>query len=215
MAATLWGDRNGTEATGFLFHAEDGFASPPHIHNVSYRGVVIRGVIHNDHPDAAERWMPQGSYWTQPRGATHITAARGDDVLAYIEIDEGPYLVRPVDEAFDSGETAVNVPASEISWDAPEGRARSAPLWGDPSTDSPSGALLGMPAGSRTTLRDRGRPSRAVVIQGRVRHGAGGANEGTSLPPGSYVASSGTGSVELACEGADECILYVRGEGPR
>ena len=96
MAATLWGDRNGTQATGFLFHSVDGFESPPHIHNVSYRGLVIGGVIHNDHPDAEETWMPPGSYWTQPRGAVHITAARGDDVLAYIEIDEGPYLVRPV-----------------------------------------------------------------------------------------------------------------------
>ena len=52
-AGTLWGDRKGTVATGYLIQFEDGFVSPPHIHNVSYRGVVIRGRVHNDDPDAA------------------------------------------------------------------------------------------------------------------------------------------------------------------
>ena len=47
-AGTLWGDRNGTGPTGFLVQFVDGFSSPPHIHNVSYRGVVINGLIHND-----------------------------------------------------------------------------------------------------------------------------------------------------------------------
>lgn len=42
MAGTLWGDRNGDEPTGYLLKPKDGFQSPPHIHNVSYRGVVIR-----------------------------------------------------------------------------------------------------------------------------------------------------------------------------
>ena len=56
-AATLWGDRNGPDATGFLVRFVDGFESPPHIHNVSYRGVVIRGLVHNDDPDAEAMWM--------------------------------------------------------------------------------------------------------------------------------------------------------------
>lgn len=37
QAATLWGDRNGLAPTGFLVRFVDGFSSPPHIHNVSYR----------------------------------------------------------------------------------------------------------------------------------------------------------------------------------
>ena len=61
QAATLWGDRNGTEATGFLVKFVDGFSSPPHIHNVSYRGVVIAGGVHNDDPEAKPMWMPAGS----------------------------------------------------------------------------------------------------------------------------------------------------------
>ena len=67
-AATLWGDRKGPVPTGFLVQFVDGFSSPPHIHNVSYRGVVISGLIHNDDPDAEEMWMPAGSFWTQPKG---------------------------------------------------------------------------------------------------------------------------------------------------
>ena len=59
-AGTLWGDRKGSVPTGFLVKFVDGFSSPPHIHNVSYRGVVISGLIHNDDPDAADIWMPAG-----------------------------------------------------------------------------------------------------------------------------------------------------------
>ncbi|NNF05424.1 MAG: DUF4437 domain-containing protein, partial [Candidatus Eisenbacteria bacterium] len=92
-AATLWGDRNGTEETGFLVKFVDGFESPPHIHNVTYRGVVISGLVHNDDPDAAPMWMPKGSYWTQPAGEVHITAAKGSENIAFIEIEEAPYLV--------------------------------------------------------------------------------------------------------------------------
>ncbi|MBT8367005.1 MAG: DUF4437 domain-containing protein, partial [Deltaproteobacteria bacterium] len=73
-AGTLWGDRNGSGPTGFLLKPVDGFESPPHIHNVSYRGVVISGLIHNDDPNADDMWMPTGSFWTQPKGGVHITA---------------------------------------------------------------------------------------------------------------------------------------------
>ncbi len=53
-AATLWGDHDGTEATGFVVKIVDGLRAPPHIHNVSYRGVVINGLIHNGDPAAAD-----------------------------------------------------------------------------------------------------------------------------------------------------------------
>ena len=96
QAADVWGNRKeklinqavadmlGTSmdetfdpGTGFLVKFVDGFESPPHIHNVSYRGVVISGKVHNDDPDAKEMWMPAGSYWTQPAGEVHITSAKG------------------------------------------------------------------------------------------------------------------------------------------
>ncbi len=92
-AGTLWGDRNESGPTGFLIKPTDGFKSPPHIHNVSYRGVIISGLIHNDDPKAENMWMPEGSFWTQPKGKVHVTAAKGSNTtLAYIEIEEGPIL---------------------------------------------------------------------------------------------------------------------------
>jgi hypothetical protein len=104
QAGTIWGDRNETEATGFLAKFVDGFSSPPHIHNVTYRAVVIKGMVHNDDPKAENMWMPAGSFWTQPVGASHITSAQGAENIALVEIDKGPYLVKPIDEAFDKGE---------------------------------------------------------------------------------------------------------------
>ena len=50
------------------------------------------------------------------RGAAHITAAKGIETLAYIEIEEGPYLVRPVEQSFESDEKPVNLDASNIVW---------------------------------------------------------------------------------------------------
>ncbi|WP_081485539.1 DUF4437 domain-containing protein [Bernardetia litoralis] len=116
QAGTIWGDRNGTEATGFLAKFADGFSSPPHIHNITYRAVVIKGLIHNDDPNAEKMWMPMGSFWTQPTGEAHITAAKGKENIALVEIDNGPYLVKPTDEAVDNGERPINIDASNIIW---------------------------------------------------------------------------------------------------
>ena len=152
-AGTLWGDRTGPGPSGFLVEFLDGFESPPHIHNVSYRGVVLSGLIHNDDPNADDLWLPPGSFWTQPKGAVHVTAARGSHNLAYIEIEEGPYLVLPVEEEFDSGEVPVNVDRSNVVWlDQPGTPAaargpRVAYLWGNPRDDRLSGALVELPAG--------------------------------------------------------------------
>ncbi|MEM9052957.1 MAG: DUF4437 domain-containing protein, partial [Bacteroidota bacterium] len=82
QAGTLWGDRKGEVSTGFLAKFVDGFSSPPHIHNVTYRAVVISGLVHNDDPEAENMWMPPGSFWTQPAGETHITSAQGEEVMA-------------------------------------------------------------------------------------------------------------------------------------
>jgi hypothetical protein len=63
-AGALWGDFTGSRPSGFLVKFVDGFSSPLHIQNITYRGVVISGLIHNDDPDAADMWMPTGSFWT-------------------------------------------------------------------------------------------------------------------------------------------------------
>ncbi len=213
LAGTLWGDRNAPGATGFLFRPTDGFESPPHIHNVSYRGVVIRGVVHNDDPNAAQMWMPVGSFWTQPKGEVHITAAEGSDTLAYIEIDEGPYLVHPADEAFESGQKPVNVDASNVVWvesgaDGPQ----LAFLWGDPAGDQPGGALVKLRAGSSAAMHSPSSTFRAVVIQGRPEVAAAGGTGMTALDPGSLIDAT-AGDLQVACESQEDCVMYVRTPG--
>lgn len=223
LAATLYGARDGSAATGFLLRPVDGFRSPPHIHNVSYRAVVIRGLLHNDDPSAASEWMPPGSFWTQPRGGVHVTAARGDDTLAYVEIDAGPYLVLPVDDEFSAPEAPINVDPSNVVWlEAADvaplvGRGldgvRVAFLWGDPRGAAPGGAFVELPAGFDGFLNSYGDPFRAVVVEGRVDLYRAGAADPAYLEPGSYWGSTGESVHPIRCELATGCVLYVRTDG--
>ncbi|MEM6554216.1 MAG: DUF4437 domain-containing protein [Planctomycetota bacterium] len=221
-AADLWGDRSEDEATGFLVKFKDGFSSPPHIHNVTYRGVVISGLVHNDDPDAETMWMPAGSFWTQPAGESHITSAKGDVNVAYIEIQEGPYLVQPPDEAFDNGERPINISAPNLVWlnaneltrvDDPAGMkgAKFAFLWGDPSGDTPSGAMLKLPAGFSGVLQGNDSWLRAVVISGTLSHSTSADAETKSLSPGSYFGAYAGSKHHLST--AAEVVLYVRTTG--
>ncbi len=116
QAGTIWGDRKGTVATGFLVKFIDGFSSPPHIHNVMYRAVVVKGLVYNDDPNAENMWMQPGSFWTQPSGESHITSAKGKKNIALVEIDKGPYLVKSITETFDNKERPINIDASNIVW---------------------------------------------------------------------------------------------------
>ena len=227
QAGTLWGDRGGSGATGFLLAPTDGFRSPPHIHNVSYRGIVIRGLIHNDDPTAGDMWMPAGSFWTQPRGGVHVTAAEGHDTLAYIEIEEGPYLVLPMEDEFHAGEVPINVDesnivwldASDIAWLDERGEAAGADgagvafLWGDPRDGELNGTLVRLPAGFNGAIRSRGASFRAVVIEGRPSLRTPGEADLRVLEPGSYVGSTGAASHQLRCEAGEPCVLYVRMDG--
>lgn len=212
-AGTLWGDRNGTEPTGFLLKPPSNFESPPHIYNVSYRGVVIEGVIHNDDPNAAEMWMPAGSFWTQPKGEVHITAAEGQTSLAYIEIEKGPYLVLPEEEHFDSGERPVNVDetnlvwlnASDITW-VEQSNAQVAFLWQEGELN---GTFIKLPSDFEGTINSHGSSFRAVIIKGCLEHEAA---EDKDLLPGSAFSSEGPAVHEIESE--EESILYVRTDGP-
>lgn len=204
-AADLWGERTAEGASGFLVRFRDGFASPPHVHNVTYRAVVIAGRVHNDDPSAEERWMGPGSFWTQPAGDVHITAARGEDVMAYVEIDQGPYLVHPVDEAFAVAEQPRNVPATAIEWTAAApGGPEVAHLWGEPGADA--GRFLRLAPGDATGLRTSA-PFHLVVVSGRAV-----ADPVRSLVAGSAV--NGTELGALRCEGDERCVFYLRTAGP-
>ncbi|GJL51609.1 MAG: hypothetical protein NPIRA01_28360 [Nitrospirales bacterium] len=226
-AGTLWGDRTGSGPSGFLVKFVDRFSSPPHIHNITYRAVVISGLIYNGDPNAKEVWMPKGSVWTQPAGEVHITAADGHNNLVYVEIEEGPYLVRPTEEAFDNGERPVNVDVSNIVWlDASDitwidqttkpaftHGPKLVFLWGMPQDDQLSGSLVKLPVGFSGKIRSRGSTFRAVVIQGRPQYRMPGETDVRTLAPGSYFGSTGKSVHQVSCEAGEECIVYVRMKG--
>ncbi len=212
-AGALWGDRTKPGPAGFLVRFDEGFSSPPHIHNVSYRGVVIEGLAHNDDPGAASMWMPAGSYWTQPKGEAHITAARAPINIAYIEIDDGPYLVLPVDEAFDSGERPINIDPSNLVWldaQADSAGAKIAHLWGDPDGGARSGALVQLPAGFRGTIHADAGPFHVVVVQGMptLEH-----RGGVTLEPGSYFGGDADTARAIPLRAGAPSIIYIRSNG--
>ncbi|MEM7624946.1 MAG: DUF4437 domain-containing protein [Planctomycetota bacterium] len=222
QAADLWGDRSQNEATGFLVKFRDGFSSPPHIHNVTYRGVVVSGLVHNDDPDAETMWMPPGSFWTQPAGESHITSAKGEENIAYIEIQEGPYLVHPTDQAFDNGERPMNVSSANIVWlnaseltrldtgSNPE-TVSIAFLWGDPSGDQPSGAMLKLSEGFEGGLLGNDSWLHAVVIQGKLNYRLDPESPSQELKPGSYFGADSKAKHCLSTE--SQTLLYIRSIG--
>ncbi len=177
-AGKLWGDRTKNEPAGFLVKFNKGFSSPPHIHNITYRGVVIKGLLHNDDEKAEKQWLPAGSYWQQPAGEAHITAADDNENMAFLDIQEGPYLVKPTSEAFDNGERPVNVDktnlvwlnAKDMEWVAKKSNVQTAFLWGNHQENQLRATLLKLPAGFNGSIKNLSKNFRAVVISGKIIH---------------------------------------------
>ena len=220
-AGTLWGDRAAEGASGFLVQFKQGFSSPPHIHNVTYRGIVIEGRIHNDDPGAADMWLPAGSFWTQPAGEAHITSAQGAFNMAYIEIDEGPYLVEPTENAFDNGERPVNLDrsnlvwldASDLSWVEQGGGADVAFLWGGETDTSARGTLMKIRAGQSVRLSADQAGIKVVSISGESEVQIGDAHAKHGLVPGSFVSGAPDAANVFVCNAEADCLFYVRSEG--
>lgn len=221
LAGTIWGDRNGSEPTGFLAKFKKGFSSPPHIHNVTYRALVINGLIHNDDPNAEKMWMPAGSFWTQPAGESHITAAADQENIVYVEIDKGPYLVKPIEEAFDNGERAVNIDKTNIVWldasrtsliEKSTGRDQAkgpevAFLW---ENGGLSGTLLKLPSGFRGEIISHGDIFHAVIIIGNATYEMPGSKEIKTLDPGSYFSSVGRAIHRISIQSGEESTVYIQ-----
>ncbi|WP_372943770.1 DUF4437 domain-containing protein [Shewanella sp.] len=215
-AADLWGDRTKDVATGMLVKFQKGFSSPPHIHNITYRGIVIDGLMHNDDPSAEKMWLPSGSFWTQPAGESHITAANGDDNLIYLEIDSGPYLVKPVEQAFDNGERPINMTENNLFWlnvkDATwlkAGNAQISYLWGKP--DAANGSFVKLPAGFKGAI-ESGNALKAVVVKGSATYQWGNQQALTALTPSSFFSSDAQGKHVINAK--TEVVLYVNSTGP-
>ncbi|MEM1264129.1 MAG: DUF4437 domain-containing protein [Pseudomonadota bacterium] len=224
QAGVLWGDIRVDTPSGVLLRFADGFSSPPHIHNITYRAVVIDGHIHNDDPAAEKLWMGPGSYWTQPAGEVHITAAKpGAGATAFLEILDGPYLVEPPSRFFDNGERPVNlVPSSQqwlgsddIRWINTPCEANRCPevafLWKDTRQPGLHALLLRMPFDSVTRVTaESDAMLRMVIVGGSVAYAPAKGNVGTELPAGSYLASSTRADHRLGCRGQAGCLVYVR-----
>ncbi len=218
QAGTLWGDRKGEVPTGFLAKFVDGFSSPPHIHNVTYRAVVINGLIHNDDPKAETMWMKPGSFWTQPAGEAHITSARGEACLALVEIDQGPYLVRSVEDAFEDGSRPVNIDASNVVWLNYErtnwvSKASGASIsyLHESKTDSQlKSVFVKLPAKFSGTIETSGRTMHAVVIEGDVHYIS---PDSTRLEAGSYFGSTDHVKHRVKVGETSDVILYIRTNG--
>ena len=223
QAGVLWGDIREDVPSGVLLKFAEGFASPPHIHNITYRAIVISGEIHNDDPDAANMWMGPGTFWTQPAGEVHITSARpGLGGTAFLEILEGPYLVQPGDQAFDNGERPLNLVSSNMMWmtsdefnwiDANAKGAEIALLWGDLRANALSGSMLKLPSGFSGDLWSQEEGIRAVTIKGELTHTVEGLPSTSRLQAGGYFSSDEGVQHSISCESASDCLVYVRTAG--
>ena len=216
-AANLWGDRTTESATGMLVRFNKGFSSPPHIHNITYRGIVIDGLMHNDDPSAARMWLPSGSFWTQPAGEDHITAANGDTNLIYLEIDSGPYLVKPSDDAFDNGERPLNLHRDNIVWldnsDSQHIKAdgvQTSLLWGSTDTGALNGSLIKLPSGFSGYISTSAAEFRAIVIEGTIGYSSSDIQTEKRLSPGSYAGSSGPFQHQITVAEDKPVTLYIR-----
>ncbi|GAA0745372.1 DUF4437 domain-containing protein [Gaetbulibacter jejuensis] len=218
-AGKLWGDRTKNEPAGFLVKFKKGFSSPPHIHNITYRGVVIKGLLHNDDENAEKQWLPAGSYWQQPAGEAHITAADAEDNMAFLDIQEGPYLVKPTSEAFDNGEKPVNVDktnlvwlnANDIEWVSEKSNVETAFLWGSHEKNQLRATLLKLPAGFKGKIKNLSPNFRAVVISGKVTHQFSKKDDVNVLEPGSYFGAEEKASLRLKTD--VETVIYIRSNG--
>ncbi len=218
QAGTIWGDRKGKVATGFLAKFVDGFSSPPHIHNITYRAVVLSGKVHNDDPDAENMWMGTGSFWTQPQGEAHITSAQGEETIAYVEIDSGPYLVQPVEEAFDNGERAVNIDASNIvwlnsstiNWIDKNCKAEVSFLWENNGTE---GLFIKIPPNFNGVIKSNADNMRAIIIDGELQYEFPQSEEIKTLDKGSSFSSASNAIHKISSNNETETLVYIRTDG--
>ncbi|MEM9332019.1 MAG: DUF4437 domain-containing protein [Pseudomonadota bacterium] len=226
QAGVLWGDIRKDVPSGALITFADGFASPPHIHNITYRAVVIEGTVFNGDKDAQNLWMEPGSFWTQPAGEVHITAVGPTGGTAFLEILSGPYLVRPSIEAFDNGERPINIEernvvwmdSSDVKWirhgsESVKGAPEIAFLWGKLGKGELHGTFIKLPSNFAGTLSGAGDNLKAVLVKGSLNHSAGDLSPPQILAPGSYVGSEGSVRHTISCKSETACILYVRAIG--
>lgn len=214
QAGAIYGNIREKVATGYIGKFKNGFTSPPHIHNITYRAIVMNGEMHNDDENAPVMWMPSGSIWTQPKGQPHITSAQGENAMAYIEIDSGPYLVKPVNESFESEESPINISASNIVYlgkDESEligekSNAQIAYTWKKKIGEN--GYLLKLPKGFNGKIVSEGTVFYGIIIKGRVSYVMPNSEKSNELDQGSHFKSQAKAIHDISAN--EESIIYIR-----
>lgn len=214
QAGALYGNIRDTVATGYIGKFKDGFSSPPHIHNVTYRAIVMNGKLHNADEKAPIMWMPTGSAWTQPKGQPHITSAQGENAMAYIEIDSGPYLVWPVYKNFQTDDRPINIHASNMIYlGKDESRligencdAKITYLW--EKKNGEDGYMLKLPIGFNGQIHSEGNVFFGVIIAGNVVYTMPNTETAVDLDQGSCFESNSTTIHDISTN--DEALVYIR-----
>lgn len=176
-------------------------------------------MLHNDDENAEKQWLPAGSYWQQPAGEAHITAADGMENMAFLDIQEGPYLVKPTSEAFDNGERPVNVDktnlvwlnAKDIEWINEKSKVKTAFLWGSHEKNQLRATLLKLPAGFKGKIQNLSPSFRAVIISGGLTHQFAKKGEKKELNAPSYFAAEENATSIISAE--KETVIYIRSNG--
>lgn len=132
-------------------------------------------------------------------------------MVALVEIDQGPYLVQPIEDSYDSGERPINIDASNIVWLDSESTR-----WVEEETSAEISFLLEdadyrslfvkLPSGFAGVLESKASVLHAVVIKGLLTYVDGN----KSLDPGSYFGCEATSSHRLKNATSDDVVLYVR-----
>ena len=221
VAGNVWGDRTKDVATGFLVKFKEGFSSPPHIHNVTYRAIVVKGAVHNDDPAAENMWMGPHSFWTQPKGLSHITSASEEENIAYVEIDAGPYLVRPTGQAFTSDEVPINIDSSNLIWlNSTESRwlpanskVKISFLWEKNDSLRMRGLYLKMPEGFEGKLVSDGNIFQSIIISGALNYTMPEDDQAKILDVGSHFGATSKAVHDIKNTGLGEALIYVRTNG--
>ena len=159
--------------------------------------------------------IPTGSFWTQPAGESHVTAADGQGNLIYLEIDSGPYLVLSSEKAFDNGERSINIDERNLVWLSTkdvkwlkEGALQIAYLWGEPHLAN--GSFLKLPAGFKGTIKND-HELKAVLVRGKATHQWNNVKTKTVLSPSSFFSSKTKGEHKINAE--TEIVLYINSNG--
>ena len=128
-----------------------------------------------------------------------------------------PYLVQPVEEAYDSGERPVNVDKSNVVWvDFPDAELSAeglqiAYLWGAPKEGGLNGTLVKFPSKFIGEIQSNDSDFHAVVIQGQLQYQLSG--KAKALKAGSYFSSKEKAAHQILIDSDEIGIVYVRTKG--